>query len=181
MKLTVRQIVVAGLLGAIAILLGATRLGFIGPFPPLITVGATIMHVPAIIGGVLEGSLVGSLIGGIFGLFSFIQATTPVFKNPIVAIVPRLLIGVTAYFAYVGLKRWNEYGALAVAGVVGSLTNTIFVLGLAGIFGLIPWAAMLPIVPQAIAEAIIAAIITVAVVAAWKGIESGAGGGAKKV
>jgi hypothetical protein len=32
MKLTVRQIVVAGLMGAIAILLGVTRLGFIGPF-----------------------------------------------------------------------------------------------------------------------------------------------------
>jgi len=50
MKLTVRQIVVAGLLGAIAILLGATRLGFIGPFPPLLPVSATIMHVPAAMG-----------------------------------------------------------------------------------------------------------------------------------
>ena len=42
MKLTVRQIVVSGLMGAIAILLGVTRLGFIGPFPPLIMVSATI-------------------------------------------------------------------------------------------------------------------------------------------
>lgn len=177
--LSVRKIVVTGVLAAIAILLGVTRLGFI-PVPNL-SGNATIMHVPAIIGGVLEGSLVGSLIGGIFGLFSFLQATTPVFKNPIVAIVPRLLIGITAYYTYAGLKRWNEYAALIVAGVVGSLTNTVFVLGSAGFFGLIPWAAMPPIFPQAIAEAIIAAIITVAVVAAWKGIESGAGGGAKKV
>lgn len=177
--MSVRKIVITGVLAAIAILLGYTRLGFI-PVPNLAG-NATIMHVPAIIGGVLEGSLVGSLIGGIFGLFSFIDATSPVFKNPIVAIVPRLLIGITAYYAYAGLKRWNEYGALAVAGVVGSFTNTIFVLALAGIFGLIPWVAMLPIVPQAIAEAIIAAIITVAVVAAWKRIESGEGGGAKKV
>ncbi len=177
--MSVRKIVIAGVLAAIAILLGYTRLGFI-PVPNLAG-NATIMHVPAIIGGVLEGSLVGALIGGIFGLFSFLQATTPVFKNPIVAIVPRLLIGIFAYFTYVGLKRVNEYAALAVAAVVGSLTNTIFVLGLAGLFALIPWEAMVPIIPQAIAEAIIAAIITVAVVAAWKGIESGVGGGAKKV
>ncbi len=177
--LSTRKIVITGVLAAIAILLGYTRLGFI-PVPNL-SGNATIMHVPAIIGGVLEGSLVGSLIGGIFGLFSFLQATTPVFKNPIVAIVPRLLIGIFAYFAYVGLKRINEYAALAIAGIVGSLTNTIFVLGLAGIFGLIPWPAMIPVIPQAIAEAIIAAIITVAVVAAWKRVDSGAGGGAKKV
>ncbi len=177
--LSTRKIVITGVLAAIAILLGYTRLGFI-PVPNL-SGNATIMHVPAIIGGVLEGSLVGSLIGGIFGLFSFLQATTPVFKNPIVAIVPRLLIGIFAYFAYVGLKRINEYAALAIAGIVGSLTNTIFVLGIAGIFGLIPWPAMIPVIPQAIAEAIIAAIITVAVVAAWKRVDSGAGGGAKKV
>ena len=177
--LSVRKIVVAGVLAAIAILLGYTRLGFI-PVPNL-SGNATIMHVPAIIGAVLEGPAVGSLIGGLFGLFSFIQAESPIFKNPIVAILPRLIIGITAYYSYVVLKRWNEYAALAVSGVVGSLTNTILVLGMAGLFGLLPWAAMLPVVPQAIAEAIIAAIITVAVVAAWKGIETGVGGGSRKV
>ncbi len=177
--LSIRKIVITGILAAIAILLGVTRLGFI-PVPNLAG-NATIMHVPAIIGGVLEGPLVGSLIGGIFGLFSFLQATTPVFKNPIVAIVPRLVIGVTAFYAYAVLRHTNEYLALAVAGLFGSFTNTILVLALAGIFGLIPWAAMLPIIPQAIAEAIIATIITIAVVAAWKGIQSGTAGGSTKV
>jgi uncharacterized membrane protein len=177
--LSVRRIAVTGVLGAIAILLGTTRLGFI-PVPNLAG-NATIMHVPAIIGGVLEGSLVGSLVGGIFGVFSFIDATSPVFKNPIVAVVPRLLIGVAAYLVYVALKNVNEYAALVVAGIVGSFTNTILVLVLAGLFGLIPWVAMLPIIPQAVAEAIIAAIITVAVVSAWKRIESGGAGHASKV
>ncbi len=176
--LSVRKIVITGVLAAIAILLGVTRLGFI-PVPNL-SGNATIMHVPAIIGAVLEGPLVGSLIGGIFGLFSFLQATTPVFKNPIVAIAPRLLIGIFAYYSYVALKKQNEYAALAVSGVVGSLANTVFVLGLAGLFDLIPWAAMLAIIPQAIAEAIIAAILNIAVVTAWKRVESG-GGGARKV
>jgi len=170
---SVRKIVVSGVLAAIAILLGWTRLGFI-PVPTLAG-NATIMHVPAIIGGVMEGWLVGGLVGTIFGLFSFLQATTPLFKDPLVAILPRIFIGITSYFAYVGLKRFNEYAALIVAAVVGTLTNTVLVLGMAVIRGYLPMAAIPPIVPQAIAEVIIATIITVAVVVAWKRIETGRG------
>jgi uncharacterized membrane protein len=180
MKLTVRQIVVAGLLGAIAILLGVTRLGFIGPFPPLIMVSATIMHVPAIIGGVLEGPLVGLITGLIFGVFSLLQAPTeqpPVnlwFSNPLVSILPRLFIGVTSAYVYLALRKTNEILALAVAGVVGTLTNTVLVIGMIIILGYAPAAGIIPAVtPQAIAEIIVAVIIVVAVVAAWKGIESG--------
>jgi len=170
---SVRKIVVSGVLAAIAILLGWTRLGFI-PVPTLAG-NATIMHVPAIIGGVMEGWLVGGIVGTIFGLFSFLQATTPLFKDPLVAILPRIFIGITAYFTYAGLKKVNEYVALITAAVVGTLTNTVLVLGMAVIRGYLPLAAIPPIIPQAIAEVIIAAIITVAVVAAWKRIETGRG------
>ena len=170
---SVRKIVISGVLAAIAILLGVTRLGFI-PVPN-ISGNATIMHVPAIIGGVMEGWLVGGIVGTIFGIFSFLQATTPLFKDPLVAILPRIFIGITAYFTYAGLKRVNEYVALIVAAVVGTLTNTVLVLGMAVIRGYLPLAAIPPIIPQAVAELIIAAIITVAVVAAWKRIETGRG------
>jgi uncharacterized membrane protein len=170
---SVRKIVISGVLAAIAILLGVTRLGFI-PVPNL-SGNATIMHVPAIIGGVMEGWLVGGIVGTIFGLFSFLQATTPLFKDPLVAIFPRIFIGITAYFTYAGLKKANEYLALTVAAVVGTLTNTVLVLGMAVIRGYLPMAAIPPIIPQAIAEVIIAAIITVAVVAAWKRVETGRG------
>jgi uncharacterized membrane protein len=170
---SVRKIVISGVLAAIAILLGVTRLGFI-PVPNL-SGNATIMHVPAIIGGIMEGWLVGGIVGTIFGLFSFIQATTPLFKDPLVAVLPRIFIGITSYFAYAGLKRVNEYLALIVAAVVGTLTNTVLVLGMAVIRGYLPMAAIPPIVPQAIAEVIIATIITVAVVVAWKRVETGRG------
>jgi uncharacterized membrane protein len=73
-SLNVRQIVIAGILGGIAIFLGYTRLGFI-PVPNLAG-SATIMHVPAILGGALEGPVVGTIVGGIFGIFSFIQAVS---------------------------------------------------------------------------------------------------------
>lgn len=177
MKLTVRQIVIAGLMGAIAILLGATRLGFVGPFPPLLMVTATIMHVPAIIGGVLEGSVVGLIIGLIFGVFSWLQAPTeqpPVnlwFSNPLVAILPRLFIGVTSALTYRALRRANEIGALAAAAVVGTLTNTVLVIGMLIVLGYVPALVIIPaVLPNAIAEIIVAVILVVVVVAAWKGI-----------
>jgi len=172
--LSVRRIVIAGVLAAIAILLGVTRLGFI-PVPTAAG-NATIMHVPAIIGGIMEGWLVGGIVGTIFGLFSFINATVPLFKDPLVAIFPRIFIGITAYFTYAGLKKVNEYLALIVAAVVGTLTNTILVLGMAVIRGYMAAGVAWTVgVTHGIPEAIVAAIITVAVVVAWKRIETGRG------
>jgi len=98
MNLSVRKIVISGILGAIAILLGVTRLGFI-PVPT--PAGhATIMHIPVILGGVLEGPAVGLITGAIFGLFSFLQPGAPFFADPLVSIFPRLFIGVISYLVY---------------------------------------------------------------------------------
>ena len=64
------------------------------------------MHIPVIIGAIMEGPLVGGLIGLIFGLFSIFQAATNptpvsfVFLNPIVSVLPRVLIGIVTYYAY---------------------------------------------------------------------------------
>ncbi len=162
LSFSTRQIVIAGILGGIAIFLGATRLGFI-PVPNLAG-NATIMHVPAILGGALEGPIVGLLAGGIFGVFSWVNAEIPLFRDPIVAIVPRLLIGVVAWAVFAALRRTNIDLASAVSGLLGSLTNTVGVLGLGVALGYLPAAAVPPIIPQAIVEAIIAAVITVIVV-----------------
>ncbi|PLR92027.1 ECF transporter S component [Bacillus sp. T33-2] len=165
--LTVRKIVVAGVLGAIAILLGVTRLGFI-PVPTAAG-NATIMHVPAIIGGVMQGPFVALIIGLIFGVSSFLEATIPLFKDPLVSIVPRLFIGITAYLAYAGLKKYNEYVAIGVAGFIGSITNTILVLTMAVVRGYFaPGVALTVGITNGIPEAIVSVIVTVAVVAAWK-------------
>jgi uncharacterized membrane protein len=171
---SVRKIVISGVLAAISILLGWTRLGFI-PVPTAAG-NATIMHVPAIIGGIMEGWLVGGIVGTIFGLFSFINATTPLFKDPLVAILPRIFIGITSYFTYAGLKKVNVYVALVVAAAVGTLTNTILVLGMAVVRGYMAAGVALTVaVTHGLPEVIVAAIITVAVVVAWKRIETGRG------
>jgi uncharacterized membrane protein len=170
-----RKIVVAGILAAISIFLGLTRWGFI---PWVSGASLTIMHVPVIIGAVLEGPVVGLFIGLIFGVFSIIQATTGgvvdvIFSNPLIAILPRLLIGPLAWLAWTNLKRWPQLG-LIVAGIVGSLTNAILVLGMIGVLGLVPWPAIGGIfLANSLAEAVLSALITLLVVAAWKQIDVG--------
>lgn len=166
-----RKIVVAGVLGAIAIALGVTQLGFI-PVPN-VTGRATIMHVPAIIGAVLEGPIVGILVGGIFGLFSFVQDSAAGGANPVVLILPRLVIGLTSWLAYRGLVRVNQDLAAAVAGVVGTLTNSVLVIGAAYAFGLFPVELIVPIIPQVIAEVVIAAVLTPLVVRGVNLVRSG--------
>src|SRR5689334_3965273 len=169
--LNTRRIVVAGVLGAIAIVLGVTQWGFI-PVPN-VSGRATIMHIPAIIGAVLEGPLVGILAGGIFGIFSWLQDTTGLFSNPVISVLPRLLIGLFSWLAYRSLANVNIDLAAAVAGIVGTLTNTILVIGLLIAFGLLPMAAVPTIIPQAIAELVIAAILTPLVVRGVNLIRSG--------
>ena len=103
---------------------------------------------------------------GIFGVFSFIQAEVPAFKDPLVAILPRLFIGIVAWLVFVGLRGTNVYVAAIIAGILGTLTNTVGVLGMATIRGYFPADLILTILPQVIMEVILAAIITAIVVKA---------------
>jgi uncharacterized membrane protein len=141
---------------------------------PNISGDATIMHVPVIIGSILEGPVVGTLVGAIFGVTSWLQAGgTPMFSDPLVSILPRLFIGIAAYYSYAALRGTNEYTAIIVSSIVGTLTNTILVVGMLVVRGYIPASVVPTIIPQALAEVVLAAVITVAVVAAWKNIDGG--------
>ena len=158
--LTTQRIVIAGVLAAITIILGVIPgIGFI-PLPNM-SGSATIEHIPTILGGVIAGPVVGIFSGLIFGILSFTRATVPFFKDPLVAILPRLFIGLTAWASFAALVRFNRDVAAAVAGFVGAATNTILVLGMLIIRGYLPPIAIIPIIPQAVIEAIIAAVLTV--------------------
>jgi len=172
-----RKIVITGVLSAISIFLGITRLGFI---PWITGASLTIMHIPVIIGAVIEGPIVGLIIGLVFGIFSLIQAavapTGPTdvwFTNPLLSILPRLFIGPLSWLIYRGLKRW-KIPALIAAGIGGSLTNTVLVLGMIGVLGFLPWEALPAIViGNGLAEAAASAILVVAVVSIWQQVEQG--------
>jgi uncharacterized membrane protein len=105
-----------------------------------------------------------------------LRSTTPLFSNPIIAFGPRLLIGVVAYLVYRGLRPINEPLALAAAGVLGTLTNTVLVLSLAvllrgpnGTPYLSPDVAWTVALTNGVPEAIVGGIITLAVGLAVRG------------
>jgi uncharacterized membrane protein len=118
--LNVRKMAIIGMLGGISVVLGMTPLGFI----PVGPTRATIMHIPVIIGAIMEGPLVGALVGLIFGLSSMFQAMTSptvvsfVFLNPIVSILPRVLIGIISYYVYKLSRNLGEKKSLCILNII---------------------------------------------------------------
>ncbi|MGT2957726.1 pantothenic acid transporter pant [Streptococcus bovimastitidis] len=142
----------------------------------------TLVHIPVIVASIIYGPKIGSILGGLMGIISLITNTivllpTSYLFSPFVehgnlyslmiAIVPRVLIGITPYFCY---KLFKNKAGLITAGIVGSLTNTIFVLGgifvfFSSVFGGNIKALLAGIVStNAIAEMIISAIVVLAIV-----------------
>ena len=80
----------------------------------------------------------GTLLGLASCLFCLIFASLfIVYANPLISVLPRFFIGITAYWTYFGLSKLfkkakstfvRESIPAAVAGVVGSLTNTVLYL-----------------------------------------------------
>ena len=101
-----------------------------------------------------------------------------IFTNPLISVLPRLFIGPVAWLVWRALSRWQPLG-LVLSGIAGSLTNTVLVLGMIGVLGLFPWAAVLAAaLANGPLEAGAAAVLNLAVVAAWRRIEVGRQGAA---
>lgn len=124
-----------GILGGLIIILGYTPLGII-PIPGM---AATILHIPVIIGAIMLGGKMGAGLGLVMGLTTltraFIAPTGPLdlfFRNPVVSVIPRILIGISAYWMYVMLKKFikKEGVTLIIASALGSVANTVFTLGM---------------------------------------------------
>lgn len=119
-KLNIKKLTIIGILGAISVILGMTPLGFI----PVGPTRATIMHIPVLIGAIMEGPIVGGFVGLIFGLFSIFQAITaptPVsfaFLNPLVSVLPRVLIGITTYYTYNALRKIGNKRTMGILYVI---------------------------------------------------------------
>ncbi len=123
----------------LAIMLGITIvLDIIGTIP-LGAIQATITHIPTIITGVILGPLYGLIMGTLFGLVSLIHALTrpvalldPLFVNPLVSVLPRMLIGLFSGLIYklmrAIMKEKAKPVSIGISAAIGSLTNTFFVL-----------------------------------------------------
>ena len=131
--LKTRQLVVAGLLAAVTIVLGMSGLGLI-PVPT--PAGrATIMHVPVILAGVWR-PLVGAMVGFILDSTAF-PPPGAFSLDPVIAILPRILIGILSAYVF---KITHKASLAAVA---WTICNTAGVLGLAVLKGYLPWEAAL--------------------------------------
>lgn len=133
----IRMIITAGLLLAITLLLVFTRIGLI-PVPTPAG-NATVAHIPAIIAGILQGPSVGLLVSFGFGFASFTNATIPMFKDPLVAILPRLFIGPAAAYLYMVLRRASRE-AMHVMLIV---LTALFLLFAREIYLTTPWLGLL--------------------------------------
>jgi len=162
-----RVLAVTAILAAIQVALFVSGFNTI-PFPNGLKV--TVLSIPATLAGVFAGPLAGAAVGAAFGLTSFALATTPLFQNPVIAIVPRLLIGPIASAVYRWARRFNEAVALALAGAAGAIANTGLVLGFAAVIpGPTGGPYLSPSAAQEVAltsmpwEALVAAIATLVV------------------
>ncbi|CAN2924091.1 ECF transporter S component [Streptococcus dysgalactiae] len=138
----------------------------------------TLVHIPVIVASIIYGPRIGTILGGLMGVISVVTNTvvllpTSYLFSPFVdqgnlaslmiAMVPRLLIGITPYYCYKFIH--NKFG-LVLSGLVGSLTNTVFVLSgifvfFSTVFGGNIKALLATIVStNAIVEMIISALIT---------------------
>lgn len=163
--LTTKRLVMAGLLGAICVVMGVTGLGMI-PMPTP-SGRATVMHLPVILAGILEGPVVGGLTGLIFGVYSFLTPSGVIPADPIVRILPRVAIGIVSALVFQAARK-NITIAAALAGIFGTITNTAGFVGLAVLMGYLPAATALLLLPQAFAELIVATIIVVVLTRALK-------------
>ncbi len=132
-----------------AIIVVMANVPFLG-YIPLGFMNATTIHIPVIIGACLLGPKSGAFLGGVFGLTSLINNTlrplvtsfvfTPFYsldprfsgglRSLVICFVPRMLIGIVAGLLFKWLKdRTGPLLACGAAGFLGSLTNTVFVMG----------------------------------------------------
>lgn len=131
---------------------------FLG-YIPLGFTRATIIHIPVILGSIMLGPKKGALLGFIFGMTSFINNTmnptvtsfvfTPFYNlgemrggigSIVICFLPRILVGVFPFFVYkfcnwmLQKKENGSNYALGIAGLFGSLTNTLLVMNLIYVF-----------------------------------------------
>ncbi len=186
-QMSTRKLVLASVMIAITIILAYTPLGLL-PIPPI---NPTILHIPTIIIAILEGPVMGLIVGLGFGLTTLFKAFTmpampldPLFMNPLISVLPRVLIGVGTYCVYALMKyllrrlKIGETVAVVTGAFVGSFINTIGVLGMIYLlyadvivekFSMNAQKFVIAVATTSgVGEAVVAAIATVAVVLALK-------------
>ena len=192
-KRDTRWMAAVAMFAAIIVVLANTPLGMI----PLVVTKATTVHIPVILGAILLGPTAGGILGGVFGICSVISNTmTPALtsfafspflsttgvpgamKALWVSVGCRILIGVVAGWLWKFLRKRNvnSWASLPLVGFVGSMVNTVLVMGSIyvlfaqqyaaakdvareAVFGLVMTTVAFNGIPEALAAAVLVAAI----------------------
>ena len=196
------------LMAAIVIVLANTPLGMI----QLPIIKATTVHIPVILGAILLGPGAGAILGAVFGICSLVSntmaptllsfafspflSTTGIpgaLKAIWISVGCRILIGVVAGWLWVLFTKikLNQFIALPIVGFVGSLVNTVTVMGriffvfaqqyaeakevaLTAVFGLVMGTVTASGIPEAIAAAILVLALGKVLVVVFRKMNLGA-------
>ena len=203
-----RWMVSVALMAAIVIVLANTPLGMI----QLPIIKATTVHIPGILGAILLGPGAGAILGAVFGICSLVSntmaptllsfafspflSTTGIpgaLKAIWISVGCRILIGVAAGWLWVLFTKikLNQFIALPIVGFVGSMVNTVTVMGsiyflfaqqyaeakevaLTAVFGLVMGTVTASGIPEAIAAAILVLALGKVLVVVFRKMNLGA-------
>lgn len=111
------------------------------PYIGYISIGAlsiTLLHIPLIVGACVLGAKGGLFLGAVWGITCIIKAATspvaitdPLFTNPLVSLLPRLIAGLVAglIFELISKKFKKHHLASVLSAISACVTNTVFVMG----------------------------------------------------
>ena len=203
-----RWMVSVALMAAIVIVLANTPLGMI----QLPIIKATTVHIPVILGAILLGPGAGAILGAVFGICSLVSntmaptllsfafspflSTTGIpgaLKAIWISVGCRILIGVVAGWLWVLFTKikLTQFIALPIVGFVGSMVNTVTVMGsiyflfaqqyaeakevaLTAVFGLVMGTVTASGIPEAIAAAILVLALGKVLVVVFRKMNLGA-------
>ncbi len=192
-KKDTRWLTSVALMAAIVILLANTPLGMI----QLPLIKATTVHIPVILGAIFLGPVAGAILGATFGICSLISNTmvptllsfafspflsktgiSGAVKAIWISVGCRIIIGVVAGWLWIALKRLKipSIIMLPITGFIGSMTNTVFVMGsiylllareyaqardaaIDAVWGLIMGTVAVSGIPEAVAAAVLVTVI----------------------
>ena len=124
----------------LAILIIQTFVPVLG-YIPLGAIDITIVHITVILAAILFGPKTGTIIGASWGLLSMIRSyvqpsiTNVFFQNPLISVLPRLLVGLLSALLFMFIRnKISERWAYSITALVGTLLNTVLVLGSIYIF-----------------------------------------------
>ena len=171
-KKLINSVTITAAMGALIIVMGLTHIGFI---PWFSGASITIMQIPVLIAAIIAGLGSGIGTGLIFGIFSLIQAAIapigpldPFFVNPLVSVLPRVLMGIGTYFCFKFFSSFPKFPKpvnYAISGLFGSLINTCLVLLMLVVIKAMDFKMFVAVlIANGLLEAVASAIITCIVV-----------------